>query len=1021
MRSHSGVAATMFKALGDAGINIGMISTSGNQDRRHRGRVHPHRRRRPRRARRLRTRQGDVLRDGRFHFELAGERMPGDWVMRLVAETPTLKYFATYDGTLLRRETGKGAPRWARIRVDQYGPRSRFAADAAGVIWCARGDGSLHRLEGDEFVEMPATATAASGRVLELVADTAGTLWAGCERGLARWTGEALEIVPAPPAFAGQELRQILPTADGSLWASFAGGFAKWNGSWLAQTGRWELPELKQGTPELICDGGGGLWYARSGEGLWHVSATGRVAGIPVGGGLPNPHILQMTRDFEGNLWLGLRDGGLVRLRTRIIRSFEVPGLNSLCEDAQGNVWLAGQFSDLLRVDEDQGLVSIAKPAVFGDAFTSVLPAVGGGILLSSPPAGLWHHGAEGFRRILDPVIFGNMRGIRVLYRDRHERLWLSNPAGLWMLENGELRVFGETEGHGMVKMDPPPGSAPPRLDPPFVEAMAEDLDGDLWLGLAQGELRRFRGGRFESFRPPWAQTWMRFCALLPDPDGGLWIGTLGSGLLHFQNGKFQRFTEAHGLVDDYVSQVLDDGSGHLWLGTRTGITRIPKAGLREFFAGRTQTVGSLWFGKMDGLPNLQATTGAQPSCWRGRDGRLWFANTAGAAVIDPAKLRTNPLPPAVVIERVIVDGTEQSLARSGAGAGGRQLVLGPGKHHLSFHFAALSLSAPEKIRYRWRMEGADEKWQDGGDLRTASYGLLPPGRYRFHVAASNNDGVWNQAGASLPIVMQPHFWQTWWFKPAATMAALGLLLLGLHRRQLHQIERMRHEQAIARQRLEHQQSLERERARIARDLHDDLGANLTSIALVADVGRKRKEHLSEVDAAFAGVAATARESVREMDAIVWALNTHNDSLDHFASFLSHYAEDFFQPTGISCELRIPDDLPEMPLSNEGRHCLFLAAKEALNNIARHAQATSVRLELACVAGRLELSIADNGRGLPAAPPASGQDGLHNLRERLAMLGGELQLETPAAGGVVLHLIVPLENIRCHSSPWTSP
>ena len=954
------------------------------------------------------------VRDGNFHFELAGERMPGDWVMRLVADTPARKYFATYDGTLLRRETAGGAPRWSKIRVDQHGPRSRFAADGAGVIWCARGDGSLHRLEGDEFVAMPAAASAASGRVLDLASDAAGTLWAGCEHGLARWTGEVLEIVPAPPDFAGQELRQLLPTADGALWASFAGGFAKWNGSWLAQTGHWELPELKQGTPELVCDGEGGLWYARGGEGLWHISAAGRVAAMVPGAGLPNPHILQMTRDFEGNLWLGLRDGGLARLRPRIIRSFEVAGINSLCEDAQGTIWLAGQFPDLLRVDENQGLVPIAKPAVFGDAFTSVLPAAGGGILLSSPPAGLWHHGAEGFRRTLDSLIFGNVRGIRVLYRDRRDRLWLSNAAGLWMLENGKLRAFDAADGHGPVKMDPPPGSRTSRLDLPFVEALAEDSAGDLWLGLAQGELRRFRDGRFDSFRPPWAQTWMRFCALMPDPDGGLWIGTLGGGLLYFHNGAFHRFTKANGLVDDYVSQILDDGSGHLWLGTRKGITRLPKAGLRAFFAGSSQRVDGLWFGKMDGLSNLQATTGAQPSCWRGRDGRLWFSNTAGAAVIDPAKLRTNPLPPAVVIEKVIVDGTEQTLARPEADAGGRQLVLGPGKHHLSFHFAALSLSAPEKIRYRWRMEGGDEKWFDGGNRRVASYGLLPPGSYTFQVTACNNDGVWNPAGATLPIVIQPHFWQTWWFKPSASLAGVGLLLLGLHRRQLHQLERMRHEQAIARQRLEHQQSLERERARIARDLHDDLGANLTSIALVADVGRKRKEHLSEVDAAFAGVAATARESVREMDAIVWALNTRNDSLDHFASFISHYAEDFLRPTGISCELRIPDDLPELPLSNEGRHCLFLAAKEALNNIARHAQATSVRLELACVNGLLELSIADNGKGLPAAPPASGQDGLHNLRERLAMLGGSLKVETPAAGGVVLHLIVPLENIRCH-------
>lgn len=961
------------------------------------------------------------VRAGRFQFELAGEHMPGDWLMRLVLDRSDVKYFSTFDGTLLRcHESALGTNRWQRIHVPDHNFLTRFAADGAGRIWCITGSGVLYQLEGDVFLRLADLATADCGSVRELAADASGQIWAGTQRGLARWNGHAFELVAGAADDDAGAVEQLLPVADGSVWVRFHSQLRKWRaGQWISKALPWKKFAERPSLPVLMDDGAGGLWCANSGDGLWHVSGDGSVERLSKRDGLPNLLITQMIRDFEGNVWLGLEDGGLVRLRPRFIQAFDMDGpedergVSSVCEDDQGVIWLGGVRHALWRVNNGQ-CEAVHLPAAPGAMNTVVAPTAGRGVWVGSSLGGLWRQTSDGIQPSLDAKAFSTCEVVRVLYEDRSGRLWLGNEQGLWLLENGKLRSFSSEHGYNRVKMNPLLGNVADRYDPPFAEALTEDADGSIWVGLAQGELRRFRAGRFEAFRPKWAETWMRFWALSSDKEGGLWIGALGGGLIHFKDGMFWRFTERDGLPDDNVSQILDDGRGYLWLGTRKGIIRISKAELHDFFAERTKSVNCLTFGRGDGLPALQCSSGAQPSCWRGRDGRLWFTTTAGAVVIDAAKLRTNPLPPPVFVETVLVDGV--SLDTVGSGQIGQGLIIPPGKHHVEFRFAGLSLSAPDKVRFRWRLKGADDQWKDGGKNHTASYSLLPPGDYTFQVIACNNDGVWNEKGYILPFRIQPYFWQNWWFKlPATALGLLGLagvLLSVSHRRHQRQLEKIQHEEAIARERLEHQQALGAERARIARDLHDELGANLTSIGLLADLGRKRKEHVAEVDAGFANVAATARESVREMDAIVWTLNPRNDSLDRFANFIAHYAQDFFRPTAIFCELEIPASLPSLPMSAEARHCLFLATKEALNNITRHAAATVVKLRLECDAHKVVLTIADDGKGLPAQSPTNGQDGLANLRERLTTLGGELVIESQAGSGTCLRLIVPQDSIR---------
>ena len=395
-------------------------------------------------------------------------------------------------------------------------------------------------------------------------------------------------------------------------------------------------------------------------------------------------------------------------------------------------------------------------------------------------------------------------------------------------------------------------------------------------------------------------------------------------------------------------------------------------------------------------MENAQCTGGFHPAGLRTRDGYLWFSTVKGLVQVDPSGLVRNELPPAVMLEEIRIDG-------SPANRPDNLLEIPPSATRLELQFTATSLTAPERNRFRHRLEGLDKDWIEDGPQRVAAYNHLPPGKYQFRLAACNGDGVWNQAGVLLNLHVLPPFWKTWWFGAMTGLVVLGGGGWGVRS---WSVRRLRHKLHS----LQEQHALEKERARIAQDIHDELGASLTRIALLTELGQKHKDRAEEVAGDLGKISATAREAVRAMDAIVWAVNPRNDTLDHFANYVSQFAEDFFRLTPIRYRLDVPADLPDRPLSTEVRHHLFLAVKEALNNVVRHSGATEVWLRLSCLKDQLTIAIEDNGKGLPQKQGTPGQDGLLNLKNRLQSLGGTCTVESAAGKGTQIRLVLALES-----------
>jgi signal transduction histidine kinase len=442
------------------------------------------------------------------------------------------------------------------------------------------------------------------------------------------------------------------------------------------------------------------------------------------------------------------------------------------------------------------------------------------------------------------------------------------------------------------------------------------------------------------------------------------------------------------------------------------GILRASKTELNECADGKIPAVRFFSYGVNDGLPTIECSEGLQPAGGRTPDGRLWFPTTKGLAVVNPKDLRSNPLPPPMALEAVLVDG---ELVTNLAA----ELRIPPGRRRLDFYYTGLSFVAPEKVRFKYRLEGLETGWVDAGAKRQAAYNFVPPGSYTFHAIACNNDGVWNETGVSLAFALLPHFWQTWWFRVAGGLfivaAASSLVWFETRRRMRRRLEI-----------LEHQQAVERERARIAKDIHDDLGASLTRITMLSQSLPEDAWIPEYVSLNLERIQDTARQLTRSMDEIVWAVNPKHDTLDSLAGYLSRYAHDFLSAAQVRCRLDFPLQLPVRLLTAEVRHNLFLAFKETLHNVVRHAAAGEVCVALKIEADQLVLIVSDNGRGFDSRPTAdalplkpgrlSPGNGLANLRRRLVEIQGRCEIHSHPGRGTTVTFTVPLPAKPCHQN-----
>ena len=907
-------------------------------------------------------------------------------------------------GRLIRRPLDAHQPaKWhvSQPPVEQT-ENATYCEDNEGVMWCLTRNSCIWQVVGDTY-KLIASQEALGSKARRLITDQTGKLWVWTDRDIRRWNGTGFEsMMPASPE-GPFEMQFLFFPREGGYWTIANGRFRQAvNRQWTREIPEWRSP-LKTEYPiyqQMHQDREGGLWFAPPHEGVFYLSPDGKAKQLGIKEGVPTDSVNCWFEDREGNIWLGSERGGLVRLRQTHFQTLQLGGdrpsapAMSVSEDRDQAIWVGTSGNGLIRTKQGRTDRFLASPEPLGRHVFSVLSDAAGRIWASA--------GAEDLYRVdedaMKPVP-GSVHGIKVLFADHRDRLWIGTKTRLLCLSNDKLQSF---EGFsGTTRED--------------VRSIAEDRSGNIWIGLGSGVLYRYDNREFVAFKPDDIPVSHPIWALCPDEDGTLWVGTGGGGLLRMKDGRFFRYTQKTGLPDDVICQILDDASGHLWIGSKQGVFRLDKEALRACSDGKIATVPSLLFGRGDGLPSLECTGAYQPSAWRGHDGTLWFATVGGVAFIDPSKLAANGSPPTVTLESAIVDGelrsipTNSRIDRSAGRVSPGVLTIPAGGKHLEFQYTGLCFASPGQVRFRYRLEGLEEAWNEVGRRRYAQYSYLRPGSYRFLVSACNSDGVWNETGAALAIEVLPHFWETWWFIGLCGATAISTLATTVYR-----ISSRRLQQKL--QRLQRQRAIQEDRARIARDIHDDLGAGLTQITLCSALLRQAppdrvEEHLRQI-------SETANTLTRAMDEIVWAVNPKNDTLEGLIGYICGFAQEYLRSANVKCRLEMPEQLPAKPVSAEIRHHLFVSIKEALNNILKHADASEVWLRLSLEREFFTLTIEDDGRGMHSTEPGektgarrSGGQGLGNLKSRMTAVGGECRFSTgPGGRGSRIALKVPLEN-----------
>jgi signal transduction histidine kinase/streptogramin lyase len=736
----------------------------------------------------------------------------------------------------------------------------------------------------------------------------------------------------------------------------------------------------------VLEDASGAVWVGTSTSGLFRFDGR-RFENVAIS----HREVFNITEDRENNLWVGTSGGGLNQVQPRAIRvegeETGVPfrAVQAICEDRDGRLWAVTQ--DGTFVTRVNGSWQNVLPG--GESLNAEASCI------AADPSGAIWIGTRNHRlfrwRAGRVDSWGAAEGlacstVRALVISTSGDLWIggSGPAALQRFHNGKLQTFSLPAGTRAIN------------------AVAEDAAQNIWAGGAGSGLIRvnFRGE--PSLENPTADAQkFHIRALHTTPDGSLWISYDQGGVGRLKAGAYKRITTKEGLVDDNLRLVISDQHGWLWFAAVSHLFKVRQSQLDDVAEGRATRLQAVRYGREQGL---HVVLGGSVGALLSREGRLWLPLATSLAVIDPELQDKSRPPPAVFVTQVAVD--DDALASYGGplppprGADIRQasLRLGPAHRRLNLDFTAPSFSAPDSIRFHYRLENFDDTWIEAGAERRATYSRLAAGKYRFQVKASSTDGAWGETGTSLDFEVTPFFWETWWFRSAAVAVFTALIFL-VARFLSHRRLRLKVRS------LEQQTALERERSRIARDIHDDLGSRLTKIVLLSGLAKREAAGPENSVARIDEISDTARQLMKSLDETVWLVSPRNDTLPHLVSYLSQYAVTFLRTAEIACHVDLPDDPPDCIVPSDMRHNLLLALKEALNNIVRHAHATLAHLRISVEKEKLLIEISDNGRGFNHAANDDGADGLINMQQRMKQIGGEFSVTSEPGAGTRVALI----------------
>ncbi len=885
--------------------------------------------------------------------------------------------------------------------------------DKEGGLWFGTYGGGLTLLKDGRFTTFTTVDGLPDDVIRSLDVDPDGNIWAGTLRGACRYSGGRFtsfttsdglsnnfvtSICAASPqgvfAAAGNKLHRLVngkfvlqPEVtdekagrisnisagnDGSIWIAFEGGAVKKLKDGFIE----EYPvdrASNTGDSKVYEDREGIVWLG-SADGLRQLR-NGKFEILSQGGaGMGLGVVLSMCMDREGSLWVGLETNGLARLKkTQVATLAEEDGLPndsvlSAFQDSRGDIWIGTAV----------GFSKWSGGRVYSHTELNGVPIRHVSSIAEDKGGNLWFAVGGRIFKILKDGSFVTDREwkkvfeIKTIYCDPLGRIWIGTDGdGLFLLEGGRSTTYRIQEG----------------LASNQVRGILYDRQGALWITTFGGGVSRFVNDRFTTYTTRDGLGSDRVVAVYEADDGSLWFATRG-GLSRLKGGRFRTYTILQGLPVNQISGILEDRTGGLWFSCSQGIFRVKKTDFDALDEGKISGIICDTNGVGDGLRSTAFAAGYQPNALRTADGRLMFTSLKGLVIVDAEQQSLNRLVPPVLVQRVVVNKKAVDIDHSAA--------FPPGEGEVEIHYTALSYQAPDKVQFRYRLQGFDKEWVDAGTRRFAHYANLVPGQYTFRVIACNNDGIWNEAGASFAFYLEPHFYQTIWFYAACA----GLALFVAYRFYEYRIRRMKAEFA----------AVTAERNRIAREIHDTLAQGFAGISVQLEAGKQMllgepklaEEHLDQAN-------VLARGCLEEVRNYVWDLRHRDQGQGNLAARLSDLAKAI--GGGIPYHFKV-SGTPQR-LSEPTENMLLRIGQEAIVNAITHARAAKIEVELSFEARYVRLRVQDDGCGFDPDQENARDDGhfgMVGMRERAIQLGGCLTVNSAPGQGTDIEVKVPMRS-----------
>jgi ligand-binding sensor domain-containing protein/signal transduction histidine kinase len=798
-------------------------------------------------------------------------------------------------------------------------------------------------------------------------------VWMATPAGIALYNSPVLQTVSFP-SLPKEPIEGLGSLRDGSLWVRTRDALLLWSKGYLRtwHSGH-ELPGTR--VQSFFADSRGTLWVGTD-QGLVALPSATAIDTKPLGiePALGAVSILTVFEDKEHNLWVGTDTAGLHILRRQKFRT--LPSLSgytitAITQATDGTIWLGSKGDGLFQYGGGQVRQLSTKDGLLSDIILTLAADQDGSLWIGTP---------DGLHRLQAGRIssYTSADGlpddfIRSLYADRNGTLWVGTRRGLAHLQQGNFTVVSSAEG---LKSD-------------LIGAMVHSSSNDLWVATLDG-LVRMRAGKLKTFTKADGLSGDVITSLLEDANHTLWVGTRDGGL---SRSSGDGFTPVHANdLPREIDAIVSDARGYLWLTSSRGITRVLSAELVACREARECNAHVAAYGSSDGMPTEEMSSSGHPGAWRASDGRIWFATRKGVAIVDPVDLTEDSMPPAVVVERFMVDDIDWRNT-------GTEITIPPGHVRYVFEYAGLSYLSPSKVRYRYILEGFDKEWTQAGSRRSAYYTNLPPRHYRFRVQAANQDGIWNDTGAEVAFVIKPPFYRTLWFLGLVTLVLAGIIF-AIYRMRVRSI-RSQFDAVLA------------ERNRIAREIHDTLAQGFVGVSVQLEL----TAHLlaqSQVLEASQQVDRTrdlVREGLADARRSIWDLRAASTQAT-LPVRLTHIVE---QSSTARLKIDIAIGGTYRALTSSLENEVLRIAQEAMTNAVRHSGATHAKLDLRYHPSELILTISDNGTGFHATDVtlvARGHFGLQGMRERASQIGGVLNLESSPKSGTAVTLRVPLSNER---------